>query len=79
MVVLSLFLFFPPFLMTEPKIMEDTADAASLPGTTFTLHKTSNVLKPFPKLVTVEFDSSDELQESTGSPLKSEKRVHSTT
>ena len=51
--------------MTEPKIMEDTADAASLPGTTFALHKTSNVLKPFPKLVTVEFGSSDELQEST--------------
>jgi hypothetical protein len=51
--------------MTEPKIMEDTGDAASRPATTSALHKISDVSKPFPKLVTVEFDFSDELQEST--------------
>ena len=45
--------------------MEDTADAASLPATLSALHQISDVSKLFPKLVTVEFDSCDELKEST--------------
>lgn len=51
--------------MTEPKSMENTADAASLPSTTTAPPKISDVSKPFPKSVTVEFDSGDELEEST--------------
>ena len=51
--------------MTEPKSMENTADAASLPSTTTAPPKISDVSKPSPKSVTVEFDSGDELEEST--------------